>query len=533
VDEALSGPGPEEALSATAGGQEAPARTLPQRWTRLWAAEPEAPALIDGSESGADEAGRTGAGGRVVTAGELESASRAVAAGLAAEGLEPGSRVLWSAGTGLLQAVVAVGVLRAGCVLVPINPGLTERELRHVVGETAPSACVHGPGTATVPDAEGAVRVLEATSLARTHSPTPAWLDGADATDGALILFTSGTTGVPKGALHTHGSLLANAEALRVAWQWTPDDLLVHALPLFHAHGLAVGLFGSLHAGASVALLSRFGPEEVLMAAAAYRASLFFGVPTMYHRLAESGRAGELSRLRLAVSGSAALSSELHRAITEAGGPSILERYGTTETLMNLSNPYDGERRPGTVGLPLPGVEIRLLAGGELLVKARSQFAGYWGHPEATAAAVTAGWYRTGYLASVDPDGYVRILGRTKELVISGGYNVYPAEVEAVLHEHPGVAESAVTGTPSEEWGEVVTAWIVPRALPPEAAARDDLVSSISGFAAEHLTSYKLPRIIHIVESLPRNATGKVQRNLLVEPGTAPDDTPRDGVKSE
>ena len=460
-----------------------------------------------------------GAGGRVVTAGELEAASRSVATGLAAAGLQPGDRVLWRAGTGLLHVITAVGVLRAGYVLVPANPALTGRELRHVVSDTAPAVFVLDPGTGPAPDLDRAVRVLDAGSLAAYRAgPAPASLDRSDASDGALILFTSGTTGTPKGALHTHGSLLANAEALRAAWRWSPDDRLVHSLPLFHAHGLVVGLFCTLGAGASVVLLPRFGPTEVLDAVAGHRATLFFGVPTMYHRIAESGRVGELSKLRLAVSGSAALSADLHRAITEAGGPAILERYGTTETLMNLSNPYDGERRPGTVGLPLPGVEIRLEPGGELLVKAMSQFAGYWGRPDATAAAVSGGWYRTGDLASVDADGYVRILGRTKELVISGGFNVYPAEVEAVLNEHPAVAESVVTGTPSAEWGEVVTAWIVPLAPDsPSAPERADLVGAVTEFAAARLAPYKRPRIVHVVGSLPRNALGKVQRHLLHE----------------
>jgi malonyl-CoA/methylmalonyl-CoA synthetase len=442
-----------------------------------------------------------------------------VAAGLAAAGLDAGDRVLWCAGSSPSEATIAIGVLRAGCVLVPVNPALTERELRHVVDDTAPSALVPDAGGATGPFARlgSELHMLDPTSLVQTRAePAPGRLDDAEADAGALILFTSGTTGSPKGALHTHASLLANAETLQDAWRWAPDDRLVHVLPLFHAHGLAVGLFGSLCAGASVVLLRRFGSGEVLEAVSEHGASLFFGVPTMYHRIAESGRAGELSRLRLAVSGSAALSADLHRAVTEAGGPAILERYGTTETLMNLSNPYDGERRPGTVGLPLAGVEIRFRADGELEVRARSCFAGYWGRPEATAAALAGGWYRTGDLASVDPDGYVRILGRSKELVISGGFNVYPAEVEAILHEHPGVAESAVTGTPSAEWGEVVTAWIVPREPEsPGSSSRAAFISSVQEFAAERLAPYKRPRIVHVVESLPRNTLGKVQRHRL------------------
>jgi malonyl-CoA/methylmalonyl-CoA synthetase len=366
-----------------------------------------------------------------------------------------------------------------------------------------------------------------------------AGLDAGEPSDTALIMFTSGTTGNPKGAVHSHASLLANVEALRGAWRWTPDDHLVHALPMFHAHGLCVALFGTLHAGASAVLLPRFGAAEVLDACDRFRATMFFGVPTMYHRIEASGRVAELASLRLAVSGSAALPASLHNAIAAGSGMSILERYGTTETLMSVSNPYEGERRAGTVGFPLPGVEIRLAptqvldgvrgvdgapgydgdvcdpgdpgAAGELLVRGPSLFAGYFGRPEATEAAFTDGWYRTGDVASVSADGYVRILGRTKELVISGGFNVYPAEVEEVLGEHPAVAEVAVTGTPSDEWGEVVTAWVVPAA----GAGDLDLVRSVTEFGAERLAPYKRPRIVRIVPSLPRNALGKVVRHQL------------------
>src|SRR5439155_16354718 len=222
--------------------------------------------------------------------------------------------------------------------------------------------------------------------------------------------------------------------------------------PLFHAHGRCVGLHGTLLAGASAVLLPHFDVDAVLDAAASHDASLFFGVPTMYHRLAQSPRAGELARLRLCVSGSAPLPAELHRALAERAGQEVLERYGMTETLMNVSNPYDSERRPGSVGLPLPGVELRL-SDGEIQLRGPNVFAGYWERPRETAASFTDGWFRTGDLGSLDPDGYLRILGRSKELIISGGFNVYPREVEDILLTHPAVAEVAVVGTPSEEWG--------------------------------------------------------------------------------
>jgi len=311
----------------------------------------------------------------------------------------------------------------------------------------------------------------------------------------------------------THRNLLANSTSIAVTWRWEVDDRLVHALPIFHGHGLCVALYTSLLVGASAVLLPGFDAGAVLDACAEHRATLFFGVPTMYHRLLASGRVGELARLRLAVSGSAPLRAELHGEIARLAGTSVLERYGMTETLMTLSNPYDGERRPGTVGFPFPGVEVQVEesstgAGGQILVKGPAVFSGYWERPAATAAGFADGWFCTGDLAEVD-DGYVRILGRATELVISGGYNVYPAEVEDVLLGHPSVAEVAVTGTPSDEWGEVVTAWVVADGASPLDAG------AVLAYAAERLASYKRPRLLRVVDALPRNAMGKVQRSAL------------------
>jgi malonyl-CoA/methylmalonyl-CoA synthetase len=297
-----------------------------------------------------------------------------------------------------------------------------------------------------------------------------------------------------------------------LAWRWSAADRLVLALPLFHAHGLCVGLHGTLLAGASAVLLPGFDVGAVLDAAGEHAASLFFGVPTMYHRLAQSARAGELRRLRLCVSGSAALPAELHQALAERAGQRVLERYGMTETLMLVSNPYDGERRPGSVGLPLPGVELRLAHGseGEIQVRGPAVFGGYWERSQATADSFTGGWFRTGDLASADADGYIRILGRSKELIISGGFNVYPREVEEVLLGHPDVAEVAVLGTPSEEWGEVVTAFVV-------AAGDRRSAEPLLAYAAEQLAPFKRPRVVHFVDGLPRNALGKVVKHLLTE----------------
>jgi malonyl-CoA/methylmalonyl-CoA synthetase len=344
-------------------------------------------------------------------------------------------------------------------------------------------------------------------------------LDAAGPGDPALLCYTSGTTGAPKGAVLVHGNLLATVEALRLAWRWTPDDRLVLALPLFHIHGLGVGLHGTLAAGASAVLLPRFDVDAVLDAAADHDATLFFGVPTMYARLADSPRVGELARLRLCVSGSAPLPAPLWERLRTDAGQAVLERYGMTETVMNVSNPHDGERRPGAVGLPLPGVEVRLSGGnpGEILLRGPNVFAGYWNRPDATAAAFDGeGWFRSGDIGALDDDGYLRIVGRSKELIISGGFNVYPREVEDVLRAHPGVADAAVVGAPSTEWGEAVTAFVVPAGAAP---AEEDLLAH----AAAALAPYKRPRAVRFVAELPRNALGKVLKHELVAALRPPD----------
>ena len=338
--------------------------------------------------------------------------------------------------------------------------------------------------------------------------------------DPALVVYTSGTTGAPKGAVLTHGNLLAGTATLRLAWRWEPDDRLVLALPLFHVHGLVAGLLGTLSAGASAVVLERFSPEGVLDAAGA-GATLFFGVPTMYHRLVASGRAAELARLRLCVSGSAPLPADLWRraAVVGGDGPRALRHdrdaaHGL-QPLRRRAPSRDGRLPPPRrTGPPRPrrrrpvGTPEGEDAAGVLLVRGPTVFAGYWERPAATADSFTGGWFRTGDLASIDGDGHLSLRGRRLDLIISGGFNVYPAEVEDVLLSHPGVAEAAVTGTPSEEWGEAVTAWVVPVA--------DDLdADDLAAFAAERLAPYKRPRLVRVVDALPRNAMGKVLRHEL------------------
>ncbi|MGN6188515.1 MAG: AMP-binding protein [Conexibacter sp.] len=470
--------------------------SLPRAWARRFAGQPERPAL----QMAGDD--------RWVTYGELDKRSRTAAGRLAAAGLRAGDRVLLSAGASVELVVAYVAAQRLGLVIVPVNSAYTQREVDHILGDARPAGAI-------VDDAEragwmAAAGVVCNPRLELPDGPEPA-LDQATRDDLALIAYTSGTTGAPKGAMLSSGNLLASAEAVRIAWRWTPQDRLILALPLFHMHGLGVGVNGTLLAGASALLLPKFDVDAVLDAAAAGETTLFFGVPTMYARLAASPRVGELRRLRLCVSGSAPLPADLHRALAERAGQRAIERYGMTETLMNVSNPYDGDRRPGSVGLPLPGVELRLAGDSEILLKGPNVFRGYWERPEATAESFTDdGWFRTGDLGELDDDGYLRIVGRSKELIISGGYNVYPREVEDVLRAHPRVQDVAVAGVPSAEWGETVGAWVVPDG----ALDADALIA----FCGDRLAAYKRPRIVQLVDELPRNALGKVLKHELPRP---------------
>ena len=473
--------------------------TLPAAWARRFAAEPDRPVLFEARRGW-------------VKAGELDDATRQVAARLHHAGLHPGDRLLVSAATSIDLVAAHVGALRLGLVVIPANTAYRERELAHLVTDATPAAAV-------VDDPERAAWI-ERASGGRTlvvgpavdlpeGPPVEVEVDAAAPGDPALLCYTSGTTGAPKGAVLSHANVLASAQSVRLAWRWSAEDRLVLALPLFHLHGLGVGLHGTLLAGASAVLLPRFDPDSVLDAADDHGATLFFGVPTMYARLAASPRLPELSRLRLCVSGSAPLAADLFARIEAGCGQRLVERYGTTESGMNISTPHDGERCPGTVGLPLPGVELRLAGDGEILVRGPSVFSGYWRNPAATEDAFDAdGWFRTGDIGELDAAGYLRIVGRAKELIITGGLNVYPREVEEVLTTHPAVAEAAVVGTPDDEWGEIVTAFVVPTG---EAPSPEDLLAH----CARDLAPFKRPRAVHFVPSLPRNALGKILRHEL------------------
>ena len=494
---------PDDRLTAgddASGSGPAGAGTLLALWAERWSSEPDAPLWHEA--------------GRWWTAGEFDGATRRAAGRLRAAGLQPGERLVWSTDSSVAALVAHVGALRAGLVVVPANTAYTARELAHIVGDVRASAAVVGrPEQADwVRDAAPGPIVVTGPDLALPDGE-PGPLDRSGPDDPALICFTSGTTGAPKGAVLRHRHLLAGVTAVTRAWRMSPEDRLVHCLPVFHAHGLVVGAYGTLAAGGSAVLLPGFDPAAVADAVVDRRATLFFGVPTMYHRLVASGRAGALATLRLCVSGSAPLPAELHAAASAAIGSVVLERYGMTETLMLTSNPYVGERRPGTVGFALPGVEVSLDADGQVLVRGPNVFDGYFERPEANRAAFVdradggGPWFATGDLGT-DEDGYLMIRGRSTELIISGGFNVYPTEVEDLLSGCPGVAEVAVTGTPSDEWGEVVTAWVVADGTAPS-------LDELRAHCADGLATYKQPRLIRVVDELPRNALGKVVRSRL------------------
>ncbi len=450
------------------------------------------------------------------TAGEMEEASRLTAELFTGAGLEAGDRLVLSAGSSLPFVIAHLAALRLGLVLVVANTSYTARELAHIAADCDPAGVVSDDPARAELLAAGTSRRLVRFSIAegRVLGPAaraPAVLDRPEGGEPALIVYTSGTTGEPKGALLSQRSLLANALAVNAAWRFQPEDRLVLSLPLFHVHGLCVGLQASFAAGSSVILRPGFDPADVGRSIAGHSATLFFGVPTMYARLVGID---ELSRLRLATSGSAPLPAGLHEEISHRHGQSILERYGTSETLMIATNPYEGERRPGSVGRPFPGVALRLGdlgddGTGEVLVKSPSLFSGYFGRAGETRAAFDdEGWFRTGDLGRLDADGYLHLVGRRSDLIITGGYNVYPPEVEEVLRRHPAVHDAAVVGEPDELWGERVVAYV-------EAARAGLKTACLLDDAATQLAPYKLPRRIEVVDSLPRNALGKVVKSLL------------------
>jgi malonyl-CoA/methylmalonyl-CoA synthetase len=463
------------------------------------------------------------AGRQELTFGEIADRAARIAAALHRRGIEPGDRLAVQLPNRLEFIDLFLACVQSGIVLVPINVLYREREIAHIVADAQPTLIVateaqrrQFPAGSPLVDVDALTREGQAVTGGVPRPP----IDG-DAPAG--IIYTSGTTGRSKGAVLTHNNFVANAAALVACWRITSADRYLAVLPLFHVHGLGNGICAWLASGCLMRLVERFDATRALDWFQDFQPTLFFGVPTVYVRLLElpPGDARAIgARTRLFVSGSAPLPAQVLEQFRDRFGHTILERYGMSETLMLASNLLEGERRAGTVGYPLPGVSLSVRdrdgqpvatgGDGEVWVKGPTVFAGYWNDPEATARAFTDGWFRTGDLGDLDPAGCLTLRGRATELIISGGFNIYPREIEEVLLEHPGVREAAVIGAPDARRGEVPVAYVV---------ADDGVdVEAIRDRCAASLASFKAPRAVYRVDALPRNAMGKLQKNLLVTP---------------
>jgi malonyl-CoA/methylmalonyl-CoA synthetase len=467
---------------------------------------------------------------------DLDRATAMMANLLRALNLPAGSRVAVQVEKSVEAMMLYLATLRAGYVFLPLNTAYQSAEIEYFIGNAEPAVVVCSgknfgwvskiafkAGTRHVftLDDDRTGSLLERAA----HHSDEHEIAAAGADDLAAILYTSGTTGRSKGAMLTHGNLLSNARVLKDYWGWKAGDVLIHALPIFHVHGLFVALHGALLNGSKMIWLGKFDPRLVIRKMA--EATVFMGVPTLYVRmLAESSLDRASTRhMRLFISGSAPLLIETFTEWQKRTGHTILERYGMSETIMLTSNPYraaDGERRGGTVGFPLPGVGVRvrgedgreLAAGaiGDIQVKGPNVFKGYWRMPEKTAEEFTAdGWFKTGDVGKIDERGYVSIVGRSKDLIISGGYNVYPAEIEGYINDMPGVAESALVGVPHPDFGEVGVVVVSPK--PGANLDGEQIVARLKS----QLANFKIPKRCFVVDELPRNTMGKVQKNLLRE----------------
>jgi malonyl-CoA/methylmalonyl-CoA synthetase len=473
---------------------------------------------------------------RVWTYGDVERASARMANLLVALGLQPGDRVAAQVEKTPEALVLYLAAIRAGMVFLPLNPAYQRSEIDYFLADATPGLFVCRPQAREFAHAAarkaGVRHVLQLDDAGRgslIEAAAPHADDFVTATcrddDLAAILYTSGTTGRSKGAMLTHRNLAVNAQALHAAWRFVPGDVLLHMLPIFHVHGLFVACHCALKNGSAMLFEPRFDARRAV--ALLPRATVFMGVPTYYVRLlSEAGFTRDTCRnVRLFVSGSAPLLKETFEEFRSRTGHTILERYGMTEGGMFTSNPYDGERRAGTVGPPLPCTDVRVVDDdgrtcapdeiGNIQVKGGNVFIGYWRLPDKTREEFTAdGWFKTGDLGAVSADGYLSISGRSKDLVITGGLNVYPKEIEELIDALPGVAESAVIGVPHPDFGEAVTAVVVRQKTPDgDTLSEDRIVEALRS----ELAGFKLPKRVHLVDDLPRNAMGKVQKNVLRE----------------
>jgi len=450
--------------------------------------------------------------GSTYTFGEIDARSNRMARALAARGLAKGDRLCVYLANRIEIIDLYLACVKSGIIFVPINILYRDREMSHILTDAEPKLLV------TEKELPGLCE-----DVARQPSDLPqVQIDGNDP---AALVYTSGTTGTSKGAILTHNNFAVNGASLIEAWRITADDRLLLAPPLFHVHALGNGLHCWLFSGCRMRFLERFDHQTAVQHFLDFRPTLFFGVPAMYVRLLETPpdvarQIGQ--RMRLFVSGSAPLPAQILEEFRALFGHTILERYGMTETLMNLSNPYEGERRPGSVGMPLPGVVAKLVGTdgnevadgetGEVYLKGPNVFPGYWRREDATRAALADGWFKTGDLAVRSPDGYYTLSGRRSDLIISGGFNIYPREIEEFLMEQPEVAEAAVVAEPDRVRGEVPVAYIVWKESPSNASA---VASSLDARCREKLASFKIPRRFEAIDKLPRNALGKVQKHLL------------------
>lgn len=476
--------------------------------------------------------------GETITYGDLDHQAARLAGWLRTCGIGPQQCVILCGSNSINFIVAYLGILRAGAIVVPAGIELTEHELRHFVDDSAVS-CALSEGDAlhrlrSISSGDSSLELLVdlrgeggtgAPSLQQAITDgTPLQTGEASADEVAMLAYTSGTTGEPKGTPLSHANLLSSLRAAMWAWRWSEDEILLHALPFSHQHGLS-GVQMTLLAGSRAVVHSKFDPNRFCSAVESEGATVIFAVPAIYEKLVrwEGTPDTDFSSLRLAVSGSAAMSPELARGVSSLLGQNVLERYGSTESGMSVSNPYHGERRFGSVGLPLPGLEMSIVdnggrplstgEAGEIVLRGPQVFAGYWERPEATKESFyRGGWFRTGDIGCIDPDdGYLTITGRAKEMIISGGLNVYPREVEFALESHSAVDKAAVVGVPSERWGEEVIAFIVDA----QGKSADD--EELAAHARQRLSAYKVPKRFLKVEEFPHNEMGKVLRDELIQ----------------
>jgi malonyl-CoA/methylmalonyl-CoA synthetase len=472
-----------------------------------------------------------------LTFGQVDARANRMAAELTSRGLVRGDRLCLHLANGIAYIDLYLACVRLGVVLVPMNILYRERELRHIVGDSAPKAIVAAANTdATYPPEVPVWSVEDLLAAAQSRGETRAATPNIDGDDAALIIYTSGTTGTAKGAVLSHNNLAANGTNLVSCWNITDSDRYLAVLPLFHVHGLGNGLHSWLISGCLMRLAERFDQREAAVLFEEFQPTLFFGVPTVYVRLLDASVVSDDAaraigkRARLFVSGSAPLPAHVLEAFRERYGHTILERYGMSEALMIMTNPYVGERRAGTVGTPFPGVSARIVDEnnlivadgevGEVQIKSPTLIREYWRRPDATRAAFVDGWFRTGDLAVRSSDGYVSLRGRRGDLIISGGFNIYPREIEELLLEDSRVREAAVAGIPDPVRGEVPVAYIV--------AESDLSTTELEARCRAQLASFKVPRTFVRVESLPRTALGKIQKHLL-PPVTTADPSLRSG----